>query len=186
MSRVFTFPNIIICYRTKGKIFLICFLVLYHNDTWMIPRLIDSICNLVIIGDEIIIINVISRYFQVWNNIDKKFVKTLLQPDRLKFFFLELFPLDLPWRQLLLDKCYFRFCFCFTRKKGLTIFQNILLSVMSLVLISEISNCRFCLFRIKITKENKVVIFWGIIVQFFAYFFKMVWNKVFISIVRAD
>ena len=41
----------------------------------MIPKLIDSVCNVVISGDEIIIITMISRYFQVWNNINEKFVK---------------------------------------------------------------------------------------------------------------
>ena len=41
----------------------------------MIPKLIDSVCNLVISGDEIIIIAMISRYFLVWSNIDEKFVK---------------------------------------------------------------------------------------------------------------
>ena len=53
-------------------------------DTWMIPKLIDSVCNLVLSGDEIIITK-ISIYFQVWNNIDEKFVKIvcLLQPDLL-------------------------------------------------------------------------------------------------------
>ena len=38
----------------------------------MIPKLIDSVYDLVISGDEIMIITMISRYFQVWNNIDKK------------------------------------------------------------------------------------------------------------------
>ena len=38
----------------------------------MIPKLIDSVCNLVIGGDEIIIITMISRYFQVWNKIEEK------------------------------------------------------------------------------------------------------------------
>ena len=48
----------------------------------MIPKLVDSVCNVFISGDEIIIIAMISRYFQVWNNIDDKFVKKpLLQPD---------------------------------------------------------------------------------------------------------
>ena len=41
----------------------------------MIPKLIDSVCNLVMSGDETIIITMIGRYFQVWNNIDEKFVK---------------------------------------------------------------------------------------------------------------
>ena len=41
----------------------------------MIPKIIDSVCNVVISGDEIIIITMISRYFQVWNNINEKFVK---------------------------------------------------------------------------------------------------------------
>ena len=41
----------------------------------MIPKLIDSVCNVVISGDEIINITMISRYFQVWNNINEKFVK---------------------------------------------------------------------------------------------------------------
>ena len=44
----------------------------------MIPKLIDSVCNLIISGDEIIIITMISIYFQVRNNIDEKFVKNFL------------------------------------------------------------------------------------------------------------
>ena len=42
----------------------------------MIPKLTDSVYNLAISDDEIIIITMINRYFQVWNNIDKKIVKT--------------------------------------------------------------------------------------------------------------
>ena len=43
----------------------------------MIPELIDSICNWVIGGDEIIIITMVSRYFQVWNKNVKKLFKNL-------------------------------------------------------------------------------------------------------------
>ena len=43
----------------------------------MILKLIDSVYNLAISGDETIIIAMISRYFQIWNNIDEKFVKNL-------------------------------------------------------------------------------------------------------------
>ena len=42
----------------------------------MIPKLIGSVCNFVISGEEIIIITMISRYFPVWNNIGEKFVKS--------------------------------------------------------------------------------------------------------------
>ena len=42
----------------------------------MIPKLLESVCNLVISGDEICIITMISRYFQVWNKIDEKLLKT--------------------------------------------------------------------------------------------------------------
>ena len=69
------FQNIIICYRTVRKTLIIFFLVLYNNDTWIIPKLIDSVCNLVNGGDEIIIIAMISSYFQVWNNIEEKFAE---------------------------------------------------------------------------------------------------------------
>ena len=57
----------------------------------MIPKLIDSVCHLVISGDEMVIITMISRYFQVWSNIDEK-----LQLNFLQLFFLKLIPLDLP------------------------------------------------------------------------------------------
>ena len=40
----------------------------------MILKLIEGVCNLVISGDEICIM--ISRYFQVWNKIDEKLLKT--------------------------------------------------------------------------------------------------------------
>ena len=39
----------------------------------MIPKLIESFCNLITSRDEVIIITMISRYFQLWNNINKKF-----------------------------------------------------------------------------------------------------------------
>ena len=42
----------------------------------MIPGLIDSVYNLVAGGDKIIIITMVSGYFQVRSNIDEKFVKT--------------------------------------------------------------------------------------------------------------
>ena len=48
----------------------------------------------------------------------KNLLKLLLQLDLLKLFFLNLFCLDLPGRQLFFfDKCYFRFCFYFISKK---------------------------------------------------------------------
>ena len=46
------------------------FLVLYDNDNWMIPKLIDNVCNLVISYNGIITKTMISRCFQVWSNID--------------------------------------------------------------------------------------------------------------------
>ena len=57
----------------------------------------------------------VSRYFQVWNNADEKFVKTFCY-------------------SLILCN-YFRFCFYFISKNGFTILQKVLLSVMSLILI---------------------------------------------------
>ena len=94
------------------------FLVLYHNDTWMIPKLIDSVCNLVIIGDEIIIITMISRYFQVWNNIDEKLVKNFCYSLIFcNYFFWSYFLLTFLGDNFFFDKRYFRFCFYFIIKK---------------------------------------------------------------------
>ena len=45
----------------------------------MIPKLIDSVCHLVISGDEMVIITMISKYFQVWSNIDEKLQLDFLQ-----------------------------------------------------------------------------------------------------------
>ena len=45
----------------------------------MIPKLIESFCNLITSRDEVIIITMISRYFQLWNNINKKFETIFLK-----------------------------------------------------------------------------------------------------------
>ena len=113
---------IIITCWTESKTLMNFFLVLYF-----IMMILRGFLNLlrafvmrafVISGDEFSIIPMISRYFQVWKDIDEKFFKKiLLQPDLLKLFFLKLFPLDLPARQPSLDKCYRRFCFYFISKK---------------------------------------------------------------------
>ena len=89
------------------------FLAFYHNDTWMIPKPIDSVCNLVNSGDAIIVITMISRYFQVWNNIDEKFVKN--------FCYSLIFCNYFFWNYFLLTflERYFRFCFYFISKKWL-------------------------------------------------------------------
>ena len=85
----------------------------------MISKLIDSVCNLVTSGDEIIVITAISRCFQVWNNIDEKFVKN---------FYCSLnFSNHILWSYFLLiflgDNFFWwgcsRFCFCFISKKWL-------------------------------------------------------------------
>ena len=102
----------------------------------MIPKLIDSVCNLVISGDEIIIITMISRYFQVWNSIDEKFVKNLCYSLIFcNYFFWNYFLLAFLGDSLFLDVRYFGFCFYFISKKWLYLFQKVSLSVMSLVLI---------------------------------------------------
>ena len=96
------------------------FLFFYHNDTWMIPTLIDSICNLVISGDEIIIINMISRYFQVWKNIGEKFVKNFCYSLIFcNYFFWNYFRLTFLGDNFFFDERYFRFCFFFVSKKWL-------------------------------------------------------------------
>ena len=61
--------------QEQKKNFDLFSLVFYHNHTWMIPKFIASVCNLVISGCGIIIITMISRYFQVWKNTDEKLVK---------------------------------------------------------------------------------------------------------------
>ena len=72
----------------------------------MIPELIGSVCNLVISSHEILIITMISRYFQVWNNID----------------------------EMLLISVILDFAFISSVKNGFTVFQKVLWSAMSLVL----------------------------------------------------
>ena len=51
------------------------FLVLYCNETWMISKLIEGVCNLFVSGYEISNITIFSRFFQVWNDIHEKSVE---------------------------------------------------------------------------------------------------------------
>ena len=136
MSRVVLFSKYHLKLQDEKKNFDHFFLILYHSDTWMMLRLIDSVYNLAISGDEIIIIAMISRYFQVCDDIDEKCVKnccySLIFCD---YFFLELFPLDLSGKHFFFDKRYFRFCFYFISKKWLYRLPTGLLSVMSPVLV---------------------------------------------------
>ena len=62
--------------QEQKKNFDLFSLVFYHNHTWMIPKFIASVCNLVISGCGIIIITMISRYFQVWKNTERNLLKT--------------------------------------------------------------------------------------------------------------
>ena len=55
--------------------FFFFFFVLYHNDAWMTPKVIDSPWNLVISDNEISIITMISTCCQVCYKYDKKIVK---------------------------------------------------------------------------------------------------------------
>ena len=81
-----------------------------HIDTWMIPKRIESICNLVISCNEISIITMASRYFQIWSNIEQNYKKFFLRSDRLKLFFLKLFSLEFYRRKLFF---FFRLVFFF-------------------------------------------------------------------------
>ena len=109
-----------------------------HIDTWMIPKRIESICNLVISCNEISITTMASRYFQIWSNIEQNYKKFLLRSDRLKLFFLKLFSLELYRRKLFF---FFRlvffleFVFILSAEIGFVLFQKLLLFLMSLVLI---------------------------------------------------
>ena len=103
----------------------------------MIPTLIDSVCKLAISGDEIIIITMISKYFQVWNNIDEKFVKIFCCSLIFRnYFFWNYFLFT-----LLPDNFFFPisvildFIFILWVKNDFIVFQKVLLSVMSLLLI---------------------------------------------------
>ena len=55
--------------------FFFFFFVLYHNDAWMTPKVIDSPWNLVISDNEISIITMISTCCQVCYKYDQKIVK---------------------------------------------------------------------------------------------------------------
>ena len=146
---------------------IIFFPVLYHNDTWIIPKLTDSVCNLVISGNEVIIITMISRYFQVlnnidekfvknfcyslifcniitmigryfqvWNNIDEKFVKNFCCNLTFRnYFFSNYFLLTFLGDNFFLISVILDFVFILSVKSGFTVFQTVLLSVMSIVLI---------------------------------------------------
>ena len=109
-----------------------------HIDTWMIPKRIESICNLVISCNEISIITMASRYFQIWSNIEQNYKKFLLRSDRLKLFFLKLFSLQLCRRKLFFFfglVFFLEFVFILSVEIGIVLFQKLLMFVMSLVLI---------------------------------------------------
>ena len=87
-------------------------------------------------GDEIIIITIISRYFQVWKNSDVKFVKN--------FYYSLIFCNYFSWNCFLLTflgdnffsiSLILDFVFILSVKNGFTVYLKVLLSVMSLVLI---------------------------------------------------
>ena len=99
----------------------------------MIPKLIDSIYILAISGDEIIIITLIGRYFQFWNNIDEKFVQNFCYSLVFCncFFLLTFLGEDFFFSiSVIID-----FVFILLVKNGFNVFQKVLFSVMSLVLI---------------------------------------------------
>ena len=102
----------------------------------MIPTLIDSICNLVISGDEIIIITMISRYFEVWNNVDEKFVKNFFYSLIFCNYFFWNWETKRSWETTFFSmSVILDFVFVLSVKNGFTVFQKVLLYVMSLVLI---------------------------------------------------
>ena len=122
--------------QDQKKNFDLFSLVFYHNHTWMIPKFIASLGNLVISGCGIIIITMISRYFQVWKNIDEKLVKN--------FCFSLIFCNNFFWNYFLLtflEDYFFSISvtldsvFILSVKNCFTVFQRVLLFVMSLVLI---------------------------------------------------
>ena len=107
------------------------FLVFHHNDTWMIPKIIDSVCNLVNSGSEIIIITMISKYFEVWNNIDEKFVKNFCYSLIFCNHFLwSYFLLTFLGVNFFLISVILYFIFILSIKNGFTVFQKVLLFVM--------------------------------------------------------
>ena len=65
-------------YWTKGKALINFSFAFYHNDNWMISKLIQSVCDVVISYYEINTTVVIGGYFQVWNYINEKLIKNLL------------------------------------------------------------------------------------------------------------
>ena len=90
----------------------------------MIPKLIDSVCNLVISGDEIIIITMLSvDIFKFGTILMKKLLKTSATAwSSWETIFFSM--------SVILD-----FVFILSAKNGFTVFQKVLLCVMSVVLI---------------------------------------------------
>ena len=104
--------------QEQKKNFDLFSLVFYHNHTWMIPKFIASVCNLVISGCGIIIITMISRYFQVWKNTDEKLVKNFcFSLIFCNYFFWNYFLLTFLGDFFFFDKRYYRFRFYFICKK---------------------------------------------------------------------
>ena len=129
-------PKIIISYWTKGKTLIIFFLVFDQNDILMIAKLIDSVSNFAISGDGIIIITLISRYFQVWNDIDEKFVKNVCyRLISCNYFFGNCFLLTFLGDNFFSMSVILDFVFILSVKNCFSVFLKVLLSVMSLILI---------------------------------------------------
>ena len=92
----------------------------------------DCVCNLDIGGNEIITIIVIRRYFRVWKNIFKNFCCSLVFCN---YFFWNYFPLTSLGDNFFSISVILAFVFILSVKNGFTVFQKVLLSVMSLILI---------------------------------------------------
>ena len=111
VKRIYFFQNIIIITGLKEKLwsifffFFLFFIIMILK--WFLNLLTAFVTWSVAMKLLSLLLTMISRYFQVWNNIDEEFVKNFCYSLiflRDNFFF---------------DERYFRFCFYFISKKWL-------------------------------------------------------------------
>ena len=141
----------------------------------MISKLIQSVCDLVISYYEISIIIVTGGYFQVWNYINKKLIKNFCY--RLIFwnhFFRNYLLLPFSGNNFFSISVYLGFVCTLSVRKGFTVFQNVLLSVMPRVILILLKKFFFS-HLIKLTQRLRCLLYAFLSISLF------VFKKLFLS-----
>ena len=120
----------------KWKTLIIFLFVFYYNDSWMIPKLLDSVYNFVISCDEIVIITMISRCFIFGIILMENLLKTSATAWSSVIIFSKTVSSWPSWEILFFSiSVILDFVFALSVKNGFIVFQTVLFSVMSLVLL---------------------------------------------------